>query len=303
MDLIGFVFTEIDILYHPLQNYKKFDNVKYEKNVYKKDGEDAISFDVCYDPTKMEESPLPILINIHGGGFVKGDKKHRVSLSSWFADKGYFVLNVNYRLAPEYPYPTALQDIFEEISAFETIAQNYNVDLESVVFSGDSAGAYYATMAYAAKKDQSLYEALHLPSTTIKASGLISFSGLYDCKKAFSAKYPFGVAATLASEFLGTKINKDLSNLEETPYGKYLSPIDFINESWDKVFISYAQRDLFLKGQGEELLEKLREKGVMYDEDGAKELTSNHCYNLLFYKKSAKRCMDAVARYLAEIKK
>lgn len=302
MDIIGAAFTAIDVIYHPLQNYKKFPHVTYEKDFFV--GEDSYrSFDIAYDPARMENGPLPVLVNIHGGGFVKGDKKHRRSLSCWFADKGYFVVNVNYRLAPDNSFPTALQDIFHSIAELERRADKYNIDLDKVVFSGDSAGAYYATACYAALKDDNLYRGLELPETHVRARGLVSFSGLYDARAAFGGNYPFGLGLKLGSQFLGYRLTSGLKELSENKYGEYISPSDFINETWDKVFISCAKHDIFLQGQGELMIEALKNCGVPYVADLAAELTSNHCYNLLFYKKSASRCMNMVAEYLEEIKK
>lgn len=302
MDIIGAAFTAIDIIYHPLQNYKKFPNVTYVKDFFV--GEDVYrSFDIAYDPSRMAEEKLPLLVNIHGGGFVKGDKKHRRSLSCWFADKGYFVLNVNYRLAPANPFPSALQDIFASVAEFEKHAEEFNVDLERVVFSGDSAGAYYAAACYAALKDDRLYSGLELPAVHVTARGLVAFSGLYDARRAFGGKYPFGLGLKLGSQFLGYRLTAGLKELGENKFGEYISPSDFINDSWDKVFISSANHDIFLKGQGEAMLESLTAAGVPYEADMAAELTSNHCYSLLFYKKSASRCMNMVADYLEEIKK
>lgn len=49
----------------------------------------------------------PVLIYIHGGGFVAGDKEKRRGLATWYATLGFHVVNVNYGLAPECHYRTA----------------------------------------------------------------------------------------------------------------------------------------------------------------------------------------------------
>ncbi len=302
MDIIGAAFTAIDVVYHPLQNYKKYPRVTYVKDAIS--GEDVYrSHDIAYETERIGKEKLPVLVNIHGGGFVKGDKKHRRALSCWFADKGYFVLNVNYRLAPSNPFPSALQDIFAAIAELEKRAEEYNIDTDTLVFSGDSAGAYYAAACYAALKDENLYRGLELPETHVGAKGLVAFSGLYDARAAFDGNYPFGLGLKLGSQFLGYRLTRGLKELSENKYGEYISPSDFVNEKWNKVFVSCAAHDVFLKGQGESMMKKLEESSVPYDADRAEELTCNHCYNLLFYKKASSRCMNKVAEYLEEVKK
>ncbi len=303
MDIFEFAFVLVDIFCHPIQNYKRYDNVTYERDVFSDETDKKyIAFDIAYDKAHMEKAPLPIIINIHGGGFVKGDKKHRYSLSKRYADLGYFVVNVNYRLCPKHSFPTPIQDIFTQLKAIEGLQDKYNIDLTKVVFTGDSAGAYYATLAYAAIKNKELAKSLELVDNNLNAVGLMSFSGLYDCNTAFSNKFK-SIAHHLATDLIGTKVKKDLVALKEFSYFKSMSPIDHVDKSWDKVLVSCAKRDLFLQGQGEQLIARLDEIGVPYVADIAPELTSNHCYHLEFYRKSSKRCMQKAKEYLEEVTK
>ena len=59
------------------------------------------------------ESPMPLAIMVHGGGFILGDADSRQSqyIYRYFRDHGYAAATVNYRLADEAPYPAAIGDV------------------------------------------------------------------------------------------------------------------------------------------------------------------------------------------------
>ncbi len=302
MDIFELAFVFVDVFCHPIQNYRRYKGITYERDVYQaKADKKYVAFDVAYDKNAMEKAPLPIVVNIHGGGFVKGDKKHRVSLSKHYATLGYFVVNLNYRLCPKHPFPIGIQDVYTSLAAIEGLKDRYNIDTTKVVLTGDSAGAYYATLAYAATKDTTLQKGLKLQPNSLGVKGLMTFSGLYDCNTAFSTKWK-SIAYHLATDLIGQKVDKKLTVLKAYPYFPYMSPIDYVNKEWDKVLVSFAKRDLFLQGQGEQLVQKLDEVGVPYVVDTAKELSSNHCYHLEFYRKASKRCMAMADAYLKELK-
>lgn len=301
-DIIRLTFSFIDTFFHPCQNYKHFKGIKSVKNiVFNEDCPKFCDYDI-YFAEKNENSgkPMPVFFNIHGGGFVKGDKKHRVSFAEYMADKGMFVVNVNYRLAPEYPFPTAMHDIFDCLACLDGLKEQYNIDLDKVFLSGDSAGAYYASLTYTALKSEEVRQGLGLREVNLNPAGLLSFSGIYDLEAAFTQKL-LGMPRKLAHTFLGIKVDKTLKQVKEHELRPYFSPIDNINDNWGKVFVSFSTHDFFLKGQGEKFLKKLEELGIGYSADIAPRIVENHCYHLLFYKKYSKICMAKALDYIKEV--
>ncbi|MBM4376479.1 MAG: alpha/beta hydrolase [Deltaproteobacteria bacterium] len=84
---------------------------------------------------------LPIVLYVHGGGFRILSKDTHWVIGLLFARKGYLVFNVNYRLAPEHPFPAALEDV---CAAYEWVVANaraYGGDPTRLVVAGESAGA------------------------------------------------------------------------------------------------------------------------------------------------------------------
>ncbi|KAJ5164309.1 CAZyme family CE10 [Penicillium coprophilum] len=90
--------------------------------------------------------PRPVLINFHGGGFSIG---HALDDARWagYVLKAYpdtVVVSLDYRLAPEHPFPVALEDGVDAILWLWQQAQKYNLDKTRFVLSGFSAGGNLA---------------------------------------------------------------------------------------------------------------------------------------------------------------
>jgi acetyl esterase len=108
----------------------------------------------------------PALLYFHGGGFVKGDCDTS-DTNGWglAAETGAVVISVEYRLAPEHPYPAALHDC---VAALEHVAKNpgdYGVDASRIGVSGDSAGGNLAAAVALWARDHS--------GPALKCQGLI----------------------------------------------------------------------------------------------------------------------------------
>lgn len=97
-----------------------------------------------YRPTNRS-GPLPTVIYIHGGGFRILSKDTHWVMALSFARRGYVVFNIDYRLAPEHPFPAALEDC---CAAFAWVADNaarYGADRDRLALAGESAGANLVT--------------------------------------------------------------------------------------------------------------------------------------------------------------
>lgn len=89
--------------------------------------------------------PLPVCIYVHGGGFRILSKETHWLMGLAFARRGYVVFNINYRLAPENPFPCALVDTCDAFDWVAGNAESYGGDLNRLVLAGESAGANLIT--------------------------------------------------------------------------------------------------------------------------------------------------------------
>ena len=87
----------------------------------------------------------PAVFELHGGGFALGDVRKGDALRAWIARRyGVNVIGVGYRLAPENPWPAALDDVIEAIEHFAAHAGEYGMDPDAFYLVGYSAGANLA---------------------------------------------------------------------------------------------------------------------------------------------------------------
>jgi len=99
--------------------------------------------------------PLPALIYFHGGGFVAGSLESHDGLCRLFAAEGGFkVIAVDYRLAPENPYPAAVDDAWAAAQWIEQKASALGVDAGRIAVGGDSAGGMLAAIVTQLAKEK-----------------------------------------------------------------------------------------------------------------------------------------------------
>ncbi len=125
-----------------------------------------------YCPPEPQGRSLPVVLFVHGGGFLKGDKGsaqrwHNANVGRMCAAAGFVGVVINYRLAPEHTWPAGGEDVAASIDWVKTHINQYQGDPDRVVLMGTSAGAVHLCT----------YLQLHPDTDAIR--GLILFSGLY----------------------------------------------------------------------------------------------------------------------------
>ncbi len=132
-----------------------------------------------YFPENSNER-LPVIIDIHGGGWMSGSKEINKNFCTNIAVKGFCVFSINYRLAGKHKFNEQIEDIFE---AFDWIAQNagaYPADLENAFLAGDSAGGHYACTAAAVSSSFILQKDFAMAKPKIKFKAVAAISPAID---------------------------------------------------------------------------------------------------------------------------
>jgi acetyl esterase len=87
------------------------------------------------------EKPMPLLVYLHGGGWVRGDLHTHDNVCRFLArEAGVLVLSVDYRLAPEHKFPAAVEDSFAAFRWAHENAAELGADQDAIAVGGDSAG-------------------------------------------------------------------------------------------------------------------------------------------------------------------
>jgi acetyl esterase/lipase len=161
-------------IYAPLQEKEPYHGVKVERDV-KYGAADRNLLDIFMPETVS--SPRPVLIFVHGGAFVAGDRREPGTpffdnIALWAARNGFVGVNMTYRLAPQAKWPAGAEDIG---SAVQWVANNIGGrggDPARIYLMGHSAGAVHVA-SYVS----------HPQFYKVKGGGLagaIMVSGLYD---------------------------------------------------------------------------------------------------------------------------
>lgn len=93
----------------------------------------------------LSHQPLahrPLIIFVHGGAWLHGDKKDYHFIGEAFAKEGYDVVVMNYHLAPEHIFPIYINDLHLLLNHLQQHADQLNVSTENLVLMGHSAGAF-----------------------------------------------------------------------------------------------------------------------------------------------------------------
>ncbi len=127
------------------------DGVKHGSVVYSRGENYELKCDI-YVPNG--EGPFPAILAIHGGAWRSGTKLHMLRHAFKFCEYGFVVVCINYRHAPEFPFPAQVRDGFEALQFMRDQAETYQIDLENVFGFGYSAGGHLISlMATTTEKD------------------------------------------------------------------------------------------------------------------------------------------------------
>lgn len=298
------VFKAVDILCYQMQNHVHFPLIEQVQDVaYSPEGGRATSGNLFFEKTRLASGEkLPILVNIHGGGFVMGDKDYRESLCEFYAHNGFFVFDINYRMPPEVVFPVLCNDCIDALNFLPALAEDYPIDLDRIVVSGDSSGGYLTAYVAALAYDEKLREAVGGHELKVKLAAIAPFCGIYDVETLLDGTLPSGLIQDTASMLFGFHVNHGLSNLKDYKYIDYVAPSEYVNENWCPVFIAWSDSDLICVGQGAVMAEKLQKNCKVVGTYHCDGLLNNHCYHLNFHTREAKKCMAAFLRFMHQLK-
>ena len=213
------------------------------------------ALDVYYP--KGTQGVLPVIVSFHGGGYVYGTKEVYQYYCMSLAQKGFVVVNFNYRLAPAVRFPNPLRECNQVMEWICGNASLYHMDLNNVFMVGDSAGAQM-TSQYAliwSDPDYAAIMDIRPPQFRLAAVGLNC--GMYDLR----------VRAVTGSGVVTNYFGPDPVGA----YGAQLDVLSRIDRRYPPAYVLSAAND-FLLDCCEPMARLLSERGVpvewkVYGED------------------------------------
>lgn len=143
---------------------------------YLDDGHVHHQLDVYYPEGTKETDRLPVLIDIHGGGWMYGDKELNKYYCLELATKGFVVFNMSYRLYPEVNARQQLWDISNCLKWINDNLSSFPCDTDNIYLTGDSAGGMLAAFTAMLSESEKMRDLYDTPDFSLKfnAVGLTS---------------------------------------------------------------------------------------------------------------------------------
>lgn len=259
-----------------------------------------------YKPVCQKGEELPLIIDIHGGCWIHGDKDSYDNFNYDLARKGNVVSSVTYRLLEDgkIGMKEMVQDIFEYLHFLESRSRDLDIQVKDVMLTGDSAGAQLALLCFAINQDEQLQEVFEVRPVRLRFSCLVLTHPVCWIDKA--GRLP-------GSSFISNKIS--IPGLLRMMYGKEYedsliyqyscNPEFFITEDMDfpPIMIVSSQGDEVFKYQAFLLQKFLNEKGInntlYYEDDNQAE----HVYNVNQpFAYLAEKCNRAIMEFFHQTK-
>lgn len=215
------------------------------------------TFDV-YRPAG-ETASLPTILWIHGGAWISGDKRDVAPYLRILAGEGYTTVGLNYTVAPEAVYPTAVDQLNATIAYILDHASELGIDADQIVLAGDSAGAQLASeLAVLATNPE--FETLTGISSALSADQVkatVLNCGVYEldgmAKLTGIGAWGFTIALWA---YTGTK------DWSQESSGALMSTLEFATEDFPTTYISGGNGDALTWIQSVPMADRLEELGV-----------------------------------------
>lgn len=247
---------------------------------------------VVYAP--RAEGPHPVVVWVHGGGFVSGSPATVEDFSVLLASRGYTVVSVDYTLAPEAQYPVPVRQANAALAFVQERIAQYGGDPARVVLGGDSAGAQIASQLAAVQTNPGLAADLGLdpgvPADRLR--GVVLYCGAYDLDTLATTGFP-GLRTFLWA-YTGHR------DWADAPFADQLSTTEQATADYPPTYLTVGDADPF-ESQGRELAAALQEQGVqtetLFWDDGE---GLPHEYQFHFDRPQASRSFDATLDFLED---
>jgi alpha-L-fucosidase 2 len=191
--------------------------------------------------------PFPTALLVHGGGWQQGDKETTFNpIFDPLTKAGFVWFTVNYRLAPKYTYPAAVDDVVLAIKYVESHSAEFKVDLKRIAISGESAGGHIVALIGARYADE-----LHVRA-------VVPFYPAVDFDALVEGSYKSERAVRPVMNFVGVKELND----ESRKLLNAASPVTYLHKGMPPYLIIAGTGDETVGfRQSEELCERMKQVG------------------------------------------
>jgi acetyl esterase/lipase len=268
--------------YAEMERYAPTDGVAEQLDVPYGPGGADTTFDV-FTPDSGTGA-LTTIVWIHGGAWISGEKHDVRPYVRMLAAEGYTTVSLNYTVAPESAYPTAVTQLNDALAFLVAHADEYRIDPDRIVIAGDSAGANLTSQLAVITTNPAYATEVGI-SPALDPEQLLAVilnCGIYDVSEIPNAPGIGGWGFRIALwSYLGAR------DWEGTPGDREMSTLDWVTADFPTTWISGGNGDPLTATQSRPLAEKLAGLGVsvetvFYADDNEPSLPHEYQFHLDF---------------------
>ena len=186
-----------------------------------------------YCPAESRPGPFPAILCIHGGGWRAGSKSEFLQGLFGFAQQGYVTAAVQYRFAPEFPFPAQIHDVKAAVTYLRSHAKELRIDPDRIGVMGGSAGGHLALLLATTDRADGLEPPEEVKtSLSSRVQAVVSVAGPSDLTKPFPK----------ASESMVTDLIGQSRTAAPELYAK-ASPLQYVNTGDAPIFTIHGTKD------------------------------------------------------------
>lgn len=256
---------------------QRFDDIQY--------GPDPVENKLDVYRPKNTQGKIPVIVSVHGGGWVYGDKELYQFYGMTLAQRGFAVVNFTYRLAPEVKFPAPLEDTNNVISWMYENQEEYGLDMEHVFMVGDSAGGHLCGL-YSAICTNPEYAVNYMFKVQ---NGFVPQAVALNC----GAYNPLSEVGVLGGEQDQEIMEDFLTEKGSAKERALVNVTDHVTEKFPPVYLMTCVGD-FCRPQAPLLEAALKKNGVYYEFKtyGTEENPLYHVFHLTIQEPEGQKCND-----------
>nr|WP_281360704.1 alpha/beta hydrolase [Psychromicrobium silvestre] len=246
-----------------------------------------------YVPKQASAKPRPIVMWVHGGGFISGSKEQVRDYVTVLAAKGFVVASLDYSLAPGTQYPAPIRQGNAALKYLSDHATNFGGDKTAMFVGGDSAGSQIASQLAALQTNPTLARQMNLTPGIASSAlrGALLFCGLYNMETVGSTGFP--ALRSFLWSYTGYRDWLSYPDISQ------LSTTGNVTSAYPATLLTVGDADPF-ESQGKELVAALNAKKVpvtsqFYTGSGAK---LGHEYQFDFSHPESQKMFDLTVSFL-----
>lgn len=245
-----------------------------------------------YRPKAKEGEKLPVIVSVHGGAWVYGDKERYQYYCMSLAQRGFAVVNFTYRLAPEYKFPAPLEDTNLVFTWILNHGGEYGFDTSHIFAVGDSAGGHILGL-YIAICTNPKYAAEYAFKTP---SGFVPTAVALNC-----GKYEIHLEGDLANEQTTLLMADFLAERGSAKELELITVTNHVTKNYPPTFLMTSTGD-FLKEQAPLMAAKLASNNVpfIYRLYGDSKNKLGHVFHCDIKTEEARLCNDEECGFFKE---